>query len=277
MRFKKDDIKQMRSHFLSREAWVKSRTKKKEISCPECKKEYKDMTSSKIGMMILNGKPNQHICNDCCSLYAEAYGIEDLYIHANNVEVEREELVKEIMSHPLNRRNEYYLVSIKDIDDMKGELSKLAARQEREDYLNSIDTSSWVLEDYLKEQYSVIMDANWLKDVSQIEEYFSEDYHELFECGQGYYQDEAEKIVFIDNKFYCVKMKAEIYSAKQDRGDRLYWVENLESVTYSEIPKPEEKMKITCTYNFSVDLLEEEQEALEGMLLKYGVVIQKEV
>jgi hypothetical protein len=101
---------------------------------------------------------------------------------------------------------------------------------------------------------------------------------EFFECGQGYYQDEAEKIVLIDNKSYCVKIKAEICSAKQNIGDRLCWVENLESVTYSEIPKPEEKMKITCTYNFSVDLLEEEQEALEGMLLKYGVTnIQKEV
>ena len=272
MRFKKDAIRQVRSSFMSREGWIKVRTKKKELSCPECKVEYTVMTSKTIGIMTMNGKPKQHICNDCCRLYAETYGIEDLFLKINGEKIEKEELVKEIMSHPLNRNSEYYLSNTKTVEALSFELAKLTEQQESEDYLDSIDTTDWELDDYLKEQYGVIMDTDWLKHVSQIESYFAEDCSEYFDCGQGHYQDEAEEIVFIGHKFYCVKMKAEIFSSKQDRGDRMYWVESLESVTYSEIPMPEEKKKITCRYDFSVDLLEEEREALDEVLLKYGII-----
>lgn len=271
MRFEKDAISQIRSNFVSRESWIKIRTKKKELSCPECKIEYAAMTSKKIGIMSMHGGLNQHICNDCCSLYAEAYGIEDLHTKINAGKLEKEKLIKEIMSHPLNKNSEYYLGNVKDVEALSGELVKLVERKKHEDYLESIDTTGWSLDDYLKEQYGVIIDTNWLKDVSQIEGYFSADYHEFFDCGQGYYQDEAEAIVFIGHKYYRVKMKAEIYSAKQDRGDRLYSVESLESVTYSEITKPVEKIKSTYLYNFSVDLLEERKVELDKVLLEYGI------
>lgn len=95
------------------------------------------------------------------------------------------------------------------------------------------------MEQYLKDQYNVIEDKFALKNVDDINFYFSES-TDSFDCGQGYYNDEVKKIVLIDNKFYRVTIKAEIGSAKQDHGERLHWVEGIKSITYVEIPKPDE-------------------------------------
>ncbi|MEK5036250.1 hypothetical protein MKY96_32895 [Paenibacillus sp. FSL R7-0302] len=93
------------------------------------------------------------------------------------------------------------------------------------------------MEQYLKDQYGVIEDENYLQNEADIVSFFS-DGHEYFETGQGYYEEEVTKICKIGDKFYEVDMLAEIGSAKQDRGDRLYWVEHIKKVDYCEITKP---------------------------------------
>src|SRR5690625_5469322 len=107
------------------------------------------------------------------------------------------------------------------------------------------------MENYLIEQYDVIEDKRWLKDVSDIEDYFEDIARDYMECGQGYYQDEAEFICKIGNKFYEVIVYAEIGSAKQDVGDRLYWIDSIEEITYREFEKPARKPVARVSYKIN--------------------------
>ena len=103
-----------------------------------------------------------------------------------------------------------------------------------------------MLDPILKEQYNIIEDAENLSEVDDIEYYFSE-CHDDFDCGQGYYEDTITQIVYIGGKYYTVLITANVVSLKQDRGARLYWVEDITSVVYKEIPKPEYK-NVELTY-----------------------------
>ena len=97
------------------------------------------------------------------------------------------------------------------------------------------------MDTYLKEQYNVYEDAKYLTDESLIVEIFKDIGEEYFDCGEGYLQEEVEVICHINDKFYLVFIEAEITSCKQDRGDRLYWVDYIKDVTYKEIEKPPKK------------------------------------
>lgn len=130
------------------------------------------------------------------------------------------------------------------------------------------------MDTYLIEQYDVLEDAKWLTDVSDIEAYFEDEGREYFDCGQGYYQDEAEVICKIGVKFYEVTITAEIGSAKQDRGDRLYWVESIESVSYVEIEKPQPIPVKSIRY--TVDVTEYQREQLERFLNENQIKFEKE-
>lgn len=97
------------------------------------------------------------------------------------------------------------------------------------------------MEQYLKDQYNVYEDSKWLKDESQIVETFKVIGADHLDCGIGYLQEAAEVICHINGKFYKVLIEAEIASSKQDRGERLYWVDYINNVTYEEIEKPNKK------------------------------------
>ena len=98
-----------------------------------------------------------------------------------------------------------------------------------------------MLDPILKKQYSIITDSRYLCEESDIVPYFKDCGIDFFDCGQGYSQDEATVIIAIHDTYYEVTMKASIMSSKQDRGDRLYWVEDITDVTYTEILKPNRK------------------------------------
>ena len=125
------------------------------------------------------------------------------------------------------------------------------------------------MEQYLIEDYGVFENKNYLTKEEDIESYFKDNSYDFFDCGQGYYQDEAEAICCIGDKFYKVKIKAEIGSSKQDRGDRLYWVEDIESVTYEEIEKPKPKARMVIMYK--VWVTNEEKSQLEVFMNENGI------
>ena len=129
------------------------------------------------------------------------------------------------------------------------------------------------MEQYLIEDYNVIEDKRYLTEESEIETYFRDSGYDLFDCGQGYYQDEATSICKIRDKFYKVRIIAEIMSSKQDRGDRLYWVESIESVTYEEIEKPKPKGRQYTTYRVLVT--KREKESLEGFMSENTMYYEK--
>lgn len=269
MNFKKEEIKQLRKNFVDRLAWIKVKTKKSDLKCSECKKLYSEIKDEKIALMIVGGKTNQHLCNDCADKYVEL-GVEDLDKKVQNKKQVKEDMIAEIkeiyennIPYRIKKLEEYDIEKLTAIRD-----EKLKAI-EHQNFLDSIDSSAWMLEEYLVEQYGVIMDKKYLKHTSQISNFFNDCYNDMFDCGQGYAQDEAEAIVFIDGVFYNVKITAEIGSQRQDRGDRLYWVESLESIDFEEIEKPKEKLKKIYDYSFSATLLKEEKIALDKIIKEY--------
>lgn len=120
------------------------------------------------------------------------------------------------------------------------------------------------MEQYLIEQYDVYEDKNWLTSEDEIIDTFMDIGQEFLECGQGYYQDEKSTICKIGDKFYQVDIYAEIMSAKQDVGDRLYWVERIEEVEYKEINKPQPKDIEKVTYY--LELTESQKTGLEEFM-----------
>ena len=120
------------------------------------------------------------------------------------------------------------------------------------------------MEKYLKDEYNVFEDEKYLTKEEDIEDYFKDCGQEWLECGQGYAQDEAEILCKIRDKFYKVEIKAELGSSKQEYGDRLYWIDEISSVDYEEISKPEPKEKYVCKY--SLVLTEDQKRALENYM-----------
>lgn len=108
------------------------------------------------------------------------------------------------------------------------------------------------MEKYLKEQYDVFEDENYLTQESEIVDYFKDCGSDFLDCGQGYYEKEASIICKISDKYYLVEISAEIMGAKQDVGDKLYWVDYISNVTYTEIDKPMPKELFAVAYNLNI-------------------------
>ena len=119
-----------------------------------------------------------------------------------------------------------------------------------------------MLDPILKEQYNILE----LNIETDIVTYF-EDSHEDFDCGQGYYQDKINQIVYLDNKFYKVEVTAEIDSAKQDRGDRLFWVSSIQDISYEEIEAP----KLKPVTELVLQIIEKDRKRVLRTLAENGV------
>ena len=104
----------------------------------------------------------------------------------------------------------------------------------------------------------------YLKSHLQIEDYFKENGREYFDCGQGYYDDTVDLYVKIGNKYYDVTIEAEIGSAKQEYGDRLYWVDDIKSVTYGETTKYPKRL--VNSYDYNLSLTDSQKEQLDNYL-----------
>ena len=114
-----------------------------------------------------------------------------------------------------------------------------------------------------------VVESQYLTSVDDMQEFFSDDAADYFECGQGYYQDEAEVIVKIDDKFYKVNMLAEICSEKQDRGDRLYFVESVESIQFSEMTPLDVHTQVMKELIAVVDAAQAELDKAQAALVEH--------
>ena len=67
-------------------------------------------------------------------------------------------------------------------------------------------------------------------------DYYKDCGSEYFDCGEGYHQDDATIYIELDSgKIYEVKMEANCEGNKTDYGDRIYFVEEITSVTFKEV------------------------------------------
>lgn len=96
------------------------------------------------------------------------------------------------------------------------------------------------MDKYLETEFGFRDLDGWLKSPDEIKDTFMDMgiSYEYFDCGQGYYQDEALVKAYLLGKCYEIKLHADIESSKQDRGDRLYWVECIKHVSFREVDKP---------------------------------------
>lgn len=123
----------------------------------------------------------------------------------------------------------------------------------------------------LKEQYNIIEDKDYLKTENDIIPVFSDIGYDYLECGQGYYTDTTDIIAYIAGNFYKVTINAEITSAKQECGDRLYWVDDIKSVTYIEIPEPEPKSEELFTFYIKEYQVKHAIDVLKNAGIRYSL------
>lgn len=97
------------------------------------------------------------------------------------------------------------------------------------------------MHDYLYKEHCYTQLEYDLASPDEIRDHFIDIGREFLECGQGFFQEEATIKIFIDGKSYAVTITGSISSQKQDRGDRLYYVEDITLVTVIEISTPEPK------------------------------------
>jgi len=93
-----------------------------------------------------------------------------------------------------------------------------------------------------------IVENKWITQPHDIAAYFMDMGNDYLPCGQGYYTDEASVAVKIDEDYFIVQIQGEQCSSKQDRGDRLYWIEEITSVTF----KPTTKKVIADAKNIEI-------------------------
>lgn len=112
----------------------------------------------------------------------------------------------------------------------------------------------------------LVEDEKYLKDESEIVEYFTDDGRKFFDCGQGYSQDHAEVVAKIKDRYFFVEIDAEVWGAKQDIGDKLYWVEEITNVSYKEVSYEEVKEWHNKDIHSNITYLEEKIESLKSKL-----------
>jgi len=253
-KIKSELVKQVWLNFSPKESWMKIRTAIKDQKCLNCSSEY-SLLESNIAIATVKESSNKHICEKCGKMFIEN-GVEDIEKLRKEFKMNKEIVIKNIRD--LGNYNEKYTHSKKledlSLEELKSLYDKQLKIKEKYDRINAITLTpeEMSIENYLIDDCGVIQHVKYLKCEEQIEQYFIGSGSEYFDCGQGYSQDEAIKIIKIGFNFYEVTITAEIGSAKQDAGDRLYWVEKIDSVLWKKIGKPIPKLKAKFKYEFLI-------------------------
>ena len=265
MKYFKEEIWQVQTEMFDLNSWIRDKTKKKDLKCPECKRLYEEI-GEKVALMTLHEKPNTHLCNDCGRKYIEVGAI-DISKQRSDNKIKKEALIKEILS--MKQFSNIKEISLKELEEMLPDIREIHNKEvERQRLIKESQPSKedWEIEQYLIDQYDVYQDEEYLTSEYQIKENFSEYVSDYFDCGQGYYEDEAVIIVKIGKRFFEVTIKAEIGNSWQAQGDKLYFVEKVESVKYIEIDKPKKKEKVF--YEYSIEMKEKEKVLLDEYMNK---------
>ena len=121
-------------------------------------------------------------------------------------------------------------------------------------------------EEYLLKDYNIIYNEELLKTEEDIKDYFNE--CSLFDCGQGYYEDVKMCMCMTqENRYYNVTVTASVGSSKQEYGCRLYYIEEIDDISFCEIEKPlllERKQ-----YTFVLNLSDIEYQYISSYLKNY--------
>lgn len=254
----KNKVTHIWSDFSTKETYFNIRTKEKDAYCKNCNKDLR-LLNENIGLAFVENQINSIVCQDCCKYFINLGAIDSKKEkqEANNKKADLIQQIDDYNFSNLFYHKELYELSIEDLEKIikvkNEEENKLKLLQE--DILNYVDEPT---EQYLIEQYNLIEDKLDLKSSLQIEDYFKNIGRNYFKCGQGYCDYSVELYVKIGNKYYNVTINANIGSAKQEYGDRLYWVESIESIIYNETIKYPKKLVNNYIYNLTLTNIQKE-------------------
>jgi len=116
----------------------------------------------------------------------------------------------------------------------------------------------------IKEDYDIFEDS-YLTNVSQIEEYFTDNFRDFFD--EYTYQDEAIILAKIDKKYVEVIIKAE---CRKILGDccGFYQIDDITSITWEYVSLGLKERK---WYNYECELTEDQQVNLEKYLTNHKI------
>lgn len=212
---------------------------KKYRTCANCKTPFESLLDEYVSLLFPKSGLNTYICEECAKKLIEQ-GVRNIGKEREDYRMKKESLIEKLKEFGWRKPMWGKSLEEYDVEDLEKMVSRMEEEKREEDRIEAITFTEEELfmEEYLTKDFNVLQDSKWLKCEEQIESYFKEMYADYFECGQGFHQNEAEVLVKIGFNFYKVTIYAEILSSKQDRGDRLYWVESVEKVEWEEIPKP---------------------------------------
>ena len=242
-KLKNAEMNGVRLNFCTTESWLSVRTKAKDIKCENCGNLH-SICHGEIALISFDDRVNGHVCESCGKKYI-GIGIKDLTsrIKDKGTIIEK---IKDMKKYDVDRFR-YFSLEEKKFEELEEILAACNIAKDESDRIDAIELSKEEIhiDEYLVRDYSVIQDIKHLKCVEQITPYFEEIGYDHLDCGQGYYTEDADFIIKIGFKYYNVHIDAEITSSKQDRGDRLYWVEEISNVKYHEVDKPIKRERFT--------------------------------
>ncbi len=263
-KIKQEDVNQVKIDMITTEAWLRNRTKVKESKCQNCSTKWVDV-EGEVALVTRHRKPNVTVCRKCAQKFITGGAIDVNKAQKSRYEI-KEELILEILElNPGAKRTGNYFSSMdldsKDIESLTKQVTVLRAKRDKQLAIEEAIKRDFVetpTEQYLINEYQVF-ESEYLKHELQLEDYPFTDIDGLFDCGQVYATYEEELLVKIGNRFYDVTITVEVNSSKQDIGDRLYWVEGIESVTWerTEKPKPKEREYFSITGKYTKDQIEQ--------------------
>jgi len=256
------NVTQLRKKMFSRLSWVKISKLQRDLKCTNCKVEYTSLLDEHISACSTPTSTIKAICNSCADKMEE-FGIVDLNVQIEENKRLKQALISKIVTaYPKykNERgsNQYRTVYLADLKmeelqailKMEDDIIQKAKDLENAIKNEYVETET---EPYLLTDYD-IYESEWLKHETEIKDYFSDNYEDWIEGGIGEYVDEATVIVKIGAKFYEVDIVAEMGATNKDLGVRRFYVEDITSVTWKEIPKPLPKPR--TQYTFTANLTE---------------------
>jgi hypothetical protein len=252
VKFKKDQVTQVRTNLFFTKHFANAQ-KKSAQKCKECGVKFEDVTDEKIaGINVINKPGITVVCNDCARRYIKEYGLEDLNNKIEEKERQKEDLINKILDLPVCKTSRDWLEKIypghksKDLEVLTIYYNNLVKEQQENDRIESIKITDKDMEidQYLIDDYKVIQDREYLKDPSQIINYFTDNYDCIWFIDNPFeYNDFHVLIVKIKDKYFRVNVKAEIGQERGSvTGKKYYYVEGIFYVKYVSIPKPGPKV-----------------------------------
>ena len=126
--------------------------------------------------------------------------------------------------------------------------------------------------EYLYTEYGYSKKAvRHIESVDDIKAYFEDYWSSYLDYGQGWHDQTATVLVFVQGKSFKVDLEVdEIYTIWMDRGDKMHQIESIHEPVVTEVETPLPKKRYNCSFE-GTDLTELDIDTIvaKGLTLTY--------